>query len=339
LLDIPEINTTEPWWDQQVIKSATLKDDLFFATSAWHLMAFDGTWCLFFNEDMMGNYGLSTPYELVDSGSWTVSKLDEYTKAVTSLNGDNDFSWSVNGNSIYGISAHVNMVQKFILGTGEKFVDLNNDGYPEFQADNERFYSIISALSKIFKDKEGQTIKASTEDFDAAAGGYMYIFTSNRSLFLTGEIKAAQLMRDMENSFGVLPYPKYDENQKQYYSSTVKQMFVMLIPVTNPDPSIAGTIADAMSYDSYSYILPSYFDVVVSQKGLRNEDSIRMLNIIRDTRGIDLGDVYGWSASLASSIADKVFLGDDAVVSDVAAQKTSIEASIEEMLQKFAELK
>ena len=33
-------------------------------------------------------------------------------------------------------------------------------------------------------------------DFDAEAGGYVYVFTVSRAMFMTGEIKAAQLMRD-----------------------------------------------------------------------------------------------------------------------------------------------
>lgn len=335
LTKIPELNLDQPWWDQQVVEAATIRDTLFFATSAWHLMAFDGTWCLFFNEDMISDYNMDSPYDHVRNGTWTIDKINEYCTQIANLNGDESFAWNVNGNSICGISAHTNMVQKFIRGGGESFAKIGSDGYPEFTIENERFYSLISKLAATFKDGSGLTIKASTDDFNATAGGYVHIFTVERSLFLTGEIKAAQLMRDVEFTFGILPYPKYDEKQENIYSSTVYQMFVFLLPVTNPDTSMAATIADVMSYESYKNILPIYFDVVVSQKGLRNEDSIEMLNIIRDTRGIDIGDVFGWTSSLASAIATKVFAGDDTAASNIASSKSGIETSIAKMIDLF----
>lgn len=336
---IPELNLEQPWWDQQVVDAATINDTLFFATSPMHLMALDGTWCLFFNEDMIHNYNMTSPYEHVRNGTWTIDRIGEYCNSIANLNGDENYGWNPSGNSIYGISAHINMVQKFIRGAGENFVEVGNDGYPEFRIENERFYTLISKLSNIFKDGSGLTIKASTDDFNVEEGGYVHIFTVERSLFLTGEIKAAQLMRDVDFTFGILPFPKYDENQTQYYNSTVFQMFVFLLPVTNPDTSFAATIADVMSYESYVNTLPIYFDVVVSQKGLRNDDSIEMLNIIRDTRGIDIGDVFGWTSSLATDIANKVFNGDDTAASNIAAQKSNIQTSIQKMIDKFDEMK
>ena len=59
----------------------------------------------------------------------------------------------------------------------------------------------------------------------------------------------------------------------------------MCIPVTNPDISEAALIMDAFSYMTYKDVLPVYYDVSLSQKGLRNEDSIEML-ISSATRAI-----------------------------------------------------
>ena len=338
LLNIPELRLDKPWWDQQIVSSVKLGNSLFFATSPWHLMTFEGTWCLFFNETMMENYNMQKPYAAVSEGAWTIDKLHEYCLGAASLNGDADFTWHPAGSAVYGIATHPNVVQKFIIGTGEKFADLNKDGYPVFTADNERFYNIITNLSKLLKSGDGAHFKADAEDFSIPKGGYMHVFTTERSMFLSGEIKAAQLMRNMDSTFGITPFPKFGEAQESYYSGTVYQLFVFLIPVTNPDPSIAGTIADVMSYQSYVDVLPVYFDIVVSQKGLRNEESIQMLNIIRDTRRIDIGEVFGWTSSLASSIAEKVFAGNDSVASDIAAARPKTDESIKIMMEKFAEL-
>ena len=236
---------------------------------------------------------------------------------------------------MYGISSHSHVVQKYIMAAGEKFVDISSAGYPEFLAENERFYNVISKLCTFMKKGDGYVMQGSDTDYDVTNGGYMHVFSNERSLFLTAEIKAAQLLRDMEFTFGIVPFPKYDASQENYYSATVSRLFVLTIPVTNPDPTIAATIADVMSYESYQNILPIYFDITVSQKGLRNEDSIEMLNIIRDTRGFDIGEVFTWTSALSEKIKTKVFAGDEAVASDIAAAKPAIEASIEKMITQL----
>jgi len=335
LKNIGEMQLDQPWWDQQVISAATLNNNLYFTTSPWHLMSFDGTWGLFFNEDIITDYTLEMPYDHVRDNTWTIDTLAEYAKAVTSLNGDESYAWSNDGNAMYGISAHSHVIQKYIMAAGEKFVDINSSGYPEFLADNERFYSVISKLSAFLKKGDGYVMQGSDSDYDVNNGGYMHVFSTERALFLTAEIKAAQLLRDMDFTFGIVPFPKYDSAQESYYSATVSRLFVLTIPVTNPDPTIAATIADVMSYESYSNILPIYFDITVSQKGLRNDDSIEMLNIIRDTRGFDIGEVFTWTSALSTKIATKVFAGDEAVVSDIAAALPTINASIEKMITQL----
>ena len=72
---LPELSLKSVWWDRAVIESAQIDGKLYFATSDLHLMAFDGSWCLFFNEDLTKNYNLDMPYDLVRKGSWTLDSL------------------------------------------------------------------------------------------------------------------------------------------------------------------------------------------------------------------------------------------------------------------------
>ena len=64
------------------------------------------------------------------------------------------------------------------------------------------------------------------------------------------------------------------------------------------------------------------------QKGARNEDSAEMLRIVRDTRIINVGSMYGWTSSLLNSIATQLENGNASVASIIASSKPSIEALI-----------
>lgn len=154
---------------------------------------------------------------------------------------------------------------------------------------------------------------------------------------MTGEIKAAQLMRDMTDTFGIVPFPKYDESQPQYYTSLVSQLFYMTIPSTNTNTSRTATIYEALTHESYLSVIPTYYSNVVEQKGLRNEDSIDMLEIMRQTRAVDVATIFNWSSNLRSTLNTKLFNGNSQVASDIAAQQTKVEASMQKFFDFLAE--
>ena len=81
--------------------------------------------------------------------------------------------------------------------------------------------------------------------------------------------------------------------------------------------------------------MPVYFDVTVSQKGLRNEDSIDMLNIIRSTRAVDIATMYGWNGELLNKIRESSFKGNSTAASDVAKYKSKIEEKINSFVKEL----
>lgn len=144
-------------------------------------------------------------------------------------------------------------------------------------------------------------------------------------------------MRDMTDTFGIVPFPKYDESQPQYYTSLVSQLFYMTIPSTNTNTSRTATIYEALTHESYLSVIPTYYSNVVEQKGLRNEDSIDMLEIMRQTRAVDVATIFNWSSNLRSTLNTKLFNGNSQVASDIAAQQTKVEASMQKFFDFLAE--
>ena len=99
--------------------------------------------------------------------------------------------------------------------------------------------------------------------------------------------------RDVQFDFGILPYPKYDTAQKDYYSfiSTILTPGVS-IPVTNKEPEKAGLILEAMAYYSVDTLTHAYYDVTLNDRYIRDEDSGDMLDIIFATRVYDFGFIF-----------------------------------------------
>ncbi|MBP3918606.1 MAG: hypothetical protein J6I50_05485 [Clostridia bacterium] len=331
LLDYPEFQLDQPWWDQVIMEKSLVGNQkkLYFAGNDFSLIGFEGTLCCYFNEQMLANLDLETPYTLVRNGTWTIDRLGEYAAAGANLNGDSSFAWNENGNAIYGLASYEDSLNAFITGGGENYVTIDDNGQPHLLQNLERFYNIVDKAYQIYS-KEGDFI------FMNGSGNshYEMIFRNGRALFAIAEIKASSKYRDMEDTFGIVPMPKYDEAQESYYSHRTHVCLTMSVPVTNPDPARTGMIMDAFAYLSNTDILPVFYNVKVAQKGLRNEDSIEMLGIISQTRSFDIGEGYAWTEDLSAKMNTAVVnQKNNNIVSIVDSFRPSIEASFKKTLE------
>ena len=61
-------------------------------------------------------------------------------------------------------------------------------------------------------------------------GGYVYPFMTERALFLTAEVCKAQKYREFDFTYGIVPFPKYDENQANYFTTIYQDALAFSIP-------------------------------------------------------------------------------------------------------------
>ena len=334
LYDIPELHLDAEYWDTKIIEMSRIGQNLYAASGDGHLMSYDSSWVLFFNQDLLTQYGLDMPYDIVRAGKWTVDELIRYCSAMATLNSDQAFKWNKDGDALFGMAAHPNSPDKFVYSVGERYVLTGSDGKPYFAAGGERFLQAANKLAQLF-GTEGVTLNADSDDWNADKGGYVYVFANRRAAFLTAEIKTALRLREMEDTFGIVPMPKLNEEQESYYTTMMNNYCMMLIPSSNKDPNTSAAVMDAIALASHYDVLPVYYDSVVSQKGLRNEDSIEMLQIMRATRGVDMAVVYNWNADLASALRSKFTKGSSDVASLVEKYRTKIETNMEKLTSLY----
>jgi len=273
---------------------------------------------------MIKNLELELPYAYVKNGKWTYDKLAEYAKAGAQLNGADDFKWDHENAAVYGLTAWQHGIGALLSASGERYVSKDEDNNPYMSAETERFFSACDKISQLTQEKG---VYQSANDWPNLFN-FQYIFRDGKALLMIGELKAADSLRQIDSTFGILPLPKYDENQSRYYSPVTIQMPVLTIPVTNSEANKTGTILDAMAYLSYKNVTPVFFDVTMAQKRLRNDESIEMLQIIKDSVIYDLGMAYGWSNSLYLSIREGLDNGKNTAVTIIDKNRNKIEENI-----------
>ena len=157
------------------------------------------------------------------------------------------------------------------------------------------------------------------------------IFKDGRALMLSAQLKAANFYRDMDATYGIVPVPKWDESQENYVNLRTFS-YLMVIPVTNNRQHETGAIMDAMSYITYDKVMPAFYNGRISQKILRNDESIEMMNIIRSSRHYDLGTIYGVYNDFSNKISGIINQKSTDFSSMVASFKPTIEKNLESLM-------
>lgn len=334
LYDNESINIDRAWWNQSLKNDATLYGtNLYYLVSDAHLMSFEGTWCIYFNKEIMTNLGMDLPYVAVRSNEWTMEKLYTYAAAGASLNGDISYNWSNDGSSIYGLASFKNLMNALVVGCDAMYVrkDANDVPYYSFPSEN-ALYDKLESIARI-TGEAGTYISA-----NARSSGLHYIetiFSQGRSMMMGGEIKAAaNELTETDFEFGVVPIPKYNSAQENYYSNMLWNTLLMTIPISAPDPERSGIIMDALSYLAMVNTMPVYYDRV-SYKGLADNDSIEMLNIIGESRYLNWGLTYGWLSSIEPNVNAQLDTGNSSLASIVSRSDRVVSAMINKTLDSI----
>jgi len=283
---------------------------------------------LLFNEKILNDLSLDLLYDTALDGTWTLDKFYEYVDTASMLNGADSFAFVDGGDAQYGIAFHSDKPISLAYGAGIDIVEFDDDGSYTLNIEDERFVNVSEKLTKLIDTTTGHVLIGNS---DTVPGGYAPTFKSSRAAFITCELKMAFQLREMEDTFGLLPLPKYDEAQEDYRTCVSYNVNLLSVPLIQPDPERTGVILDAMSFYSSENLVDIYYDYTVSQKGLRNEESIRVLDMIYDTRAIDASIVFGATSKFIQAYNSGVDNGSLNLSSLIASHKSAIEGNLADL--------
>lgn len=293
--ELPYIDLDRPYWCGVANEQLSINGKLYWAFSDDMLSFLEATVVTFFNKKQVMDLGLEDIYKLVRTGSWTHDKFFEYAKtAVKDIDGDGKMTAADN----WGIlSEHYYIAQSFWVSSGIRLIEKDGDDLPYFAIPgNQAFFDIADraiaglnfAAGVFLETIEDKTKALAPYPGDSAMAKRLEHFRNGYCLFSVGAIPEMIDLRDMPDDFGIVPFPKFTLEQKQYYSS-VCGGFPFVIPSTNQRPEIAGAVMEAMACAARNKIIPAYYESALKTKYSRDADTAEMLDIIFDSRVYDLG--------------------------------------------------
>lgn len=286
LYSVDNLHLENPWWDQRANEDLTVGGKLYFTTGDISILDNMCTMVLFFNKQLIEDNSLDDPYELVKNGTWTLDKLFAMSEKVANdLDGDQQMSIE---NDQFGLYCYYeNVPHSMWFGSGERISTTDKDGVLELTMGTERSAEIIPyILEKCQMNSVYRMAWWNADDFSKVVSSFM----GGRILFSGWALADIDAIRDCKFDFGILPYPKYDEGQKEYYNLISTGLVPgVSIPVTNAEPEKAGLILEAMAYYSVDTLTTAYYDNALNTRYIRDEESGDMLDIIFATRVYDIG--------------------------------------------------
>lgn len=283
------VDITKDWYIHYVNDELTIGDTLYFAYSDECMDAFTGAMCVFFNKGIVENLNMENPYNLVINGKWTLDLfLSTAMEAISDLDGDGVMTPS----DRFGIiDEHDMLIPSMWVGAGVKTIEKDGDNLPYFAAaGNDKLVSLLekfydSWVSEGFNYDSFLSIGYDEKNRIIANGYYM----EDKGLYTVRGFGSAESLREMTTDFGIIPLPKYSEDQADYYSR-ICDGWLNIVPFCAPDAERTSIIMEALAVETKNYVIPAYYENALLNKFIRDDESVEMLNIIQKNRTLDLGD-------------------------------------------------
>jgi hypothetical protein len=225
----------------------------------------------------------------------------------------------------------------FWISMGVTVINFDENNLPVFGGQEERFINVWGAIMDNIRDNGVWFMPSSP---DTAHDPRLFgIFESGRALFLNNIFFTIPRLRAMEIDFGIIPFPKLDERQENYYTR-LHWLELFCLPNTASDDDLLRTsvILEALASEAAKMSIPAYYDISLKTQMARDDDSEEMLDILFNTRVLDWGDTV-WYNDLRNPIFRAMFeRGDRDIVSRMERAENTMNNRIARMIEAFEAL-
>jgi hypothetical protein len=163
-------------------------------------------------------------------------------------------------------------------------------------------------------------------------------FGENHALFFGECLQCVTRVRGYDVDFGILPYPKYNADQENYYSLMHFTASMVSIPksVDGETLTMVESIIEAMAYYSVDTLTKQYYEINLKTKGAKDVESGPMIDTILANRACDPAYYYGWGNGLGTIGNCLLPSGNSSVASAGKASQKTAQKQIKDALKKLS---
>ncbi|MBO5219942.1 MAG: extracellular solute-binding protein [Clostridia bacterium] len=334
--NLPNLNLEADYWNPNASSIFDIGGKQLALAGNYILCYISSASCFMYNKELYEELQIKDNlYDLVNEGKWTTEKFYEISRmGVYDLNGDTKMdkndrmgSLSLSLETYYGA---------LLIGAGFKFVLTDDKDYFSYNiGGNER---MISFMQDMLDRTIAEPYLYYTTATQPGSTDAEIKFENGQGLFYQNMLTYVDDYRDMEMDFGIVPSPKLDENQDQYYSRAALGEIAVLPRSFDMDRAEnVGTLLEAMSYHSQKNLVQTYKEVMVKTKLTRDDDSADMLEYVFNGITFDAG--MHLMGSINTTIMKNVYLDrKDVLVSTIDSVRSVFDSTVKTISEKIDEV-
>ena len=291
--DVPTVDFTRPWWNNLANTQNTINGRLYTATGDINITSLLNTYAMFFNMDVAANFGITAEslYTHVYEGTWTIDRMIELLSSIyVDENGDGVRD---NGDT-YGYAAWPGISSDAWLAAFDQPISTKDDeGFPQAAIMTDK---TVTALEKIYNFYYNTDGALGTTTALVSAEYEVTMFVNDQVVMVPSIFNDAFTeYRYMDSTYGIIPYPKWDEAQEQYLNNARDQYTVIGIPLSKTDDSLEfiGVITEALAAESWKTVFPEYYNVALKGKYSSDRDTANMVDLVLAGRNFDFAFLFG----------------------------------------------
>lgn len=336
LLDMKYIDPSAPYYSQGFVEAATIHNTLFYITGDASISQTSRSYVTFFNKKLADTWLPDTDlYQIVRDGKWTWDNFGELIKDIysdTNGNGERDID------DFYGLCTTYTVapLDSLLPSCRIKIAEVDKDGNINLSLNNERTVSMYEMVDQVLNRNDGTYCNGETQ---AAQDAAFEQFIALESVFHFQLLnKTDSGLRDYTDPYGLLPIPKYDEAQEEYYTIPHDQYSIIYVPSNCSDPDLVGAFIEAMNYESYKTVTPAYFETALKSKYLDENADAEMYDIIVAGKCFDPAVIYSNYTGNLSWISRMIFRQKVSFSTYYASIEASAKEKLTEVSEKLKEL-
>ena len=276
LMTLDYIKWDAEYWSDDLTKTNTVNGKMYWCTGDMTASTLKNMFLMVFNFDMAADYQMGDLYAIVNEGKWTIEKLKTLTTNI--YNDDNKNSARDVGDTFGYVGGSYLQYDAFQYACNLPCLVVNSVEELEINSDlyGERGVDVTNKIKDLLHNSEGTY--ANTKDNKTWSDS----IENEKAVFST--YVASTLITSLSTTdvnYGILPMPKYDENQTNYHTALGMTYSMFSVPVIARDPNMSAAVLESMAHSGYVSLAPAVFEALQYRYSKRVEDT-EMLKILRD---------------------------------------------------------
>ena len=284
----------QPYWSQGFNDVVEYDGLQFVATGDALITLYRMAFVTVFNQKLFVDAGQPFLYEYVEDGTWT---LDKQIQLAPLFHRDNGNGEQDDQGDVYGFaSGPVASIDPYWSSCRVDIIRKDADGAYQLVLDMDKIHGVAEKVLHLFHNTDGASRIFETHGYGGEHDDIRDLFANGNCAMATLHIMKLEssAMRNMTDTYGVVPMPKYDELQDGYNTLLHDQFTVFSIPttVTGEKLTKVAAVLEAMSSASYRIVKPAYYETTLRTKIAQDPQSAEMMDIIIRNIYIDAGIIY-----------------------------------------------